>query len=82
MTEMRVTGMPSRYVQGPGALSEIAEHVLPLGGRALVVVDRAVVSSVGDRIRAGLSGAGIRVGVIEYEGELTDSRIVEMKDRT
>jgi len=81
MADVRITGMPARYVQGPGALGQIAEHAGFLGSSALLVVDKVVESSVGDRIIDALTAGDIEASVIEYEGELTDRKIADLKAR-
>ncbi len=46
------TIFPARYVQGEGALSHLSEEVARLGSKALAIVDRGVVSFVGDAIKS------------------------------
>ena len=46
------TIFPARYVQGEGALSHLSEEVARLGSKALAIVDRGVMSFVGDAIKS------------------------------
>ncbi|WP_231711608.1 hypothetical protein [Xanthobacter dioxanivorans] len=50
----RAFGGPHLYVQGPGALSQLADRVAALGGPAFVVADAVVADLLGDRLRAAL----------------------------
>ncbi len=78
---VRVFSAPLRYVQGPGALDRIGEHLGTRHSRALVLVDELLVESVAPRLRRTLADAGVDVTVTAIGGEVTQSRIDELAER-
>lgn len=50
--------MPSRYVQGSGAIDDIGALTAAIGGRPYVVAGRTAFSKVRERLEASLAGAG------------------------
>lgn len=68
---LRVFAGPLRYVQGPGALDELAALVAPYGRRPVVVTDPFVRGLLGDRVEITLAAAGLRPEVRELPGEIT-----------
>ncbi len=74
---MRIFGGPHRYVQGPGALAELAPLVALYGRRPFVIVDAAVM----ELIRARLSPVFTDVEAVTFatfSGECTAAKIDEM----
>lgn len=74
---MRVFGGPHRYVQGPGALGELAPLVALYGRRPFVIVDAAVI----DLIRARLAPVFTDVEAVTFatfSGECTAAKVDEM----
>lgn len=70
----RVMISPSRYVQGPGTLREAAGFIRPLGRRALVVVDRFVLGTMGGLLQKGFND-GLEPFIEEFGGECSRPEI-------
>jgi glycerol dehydrogenase len=66
---------PSRYVQGPGVLSQLAAHVARLGTHALVVTSTGTWGRLGDQAIAGAMDAGIAFSPFVFSGESTAADI-------
>jgi glycerol dehydrogenase len=71
----RIFGGPGKYVQRAGELMRLAEHILPLGRKAFVLIDGFVFDSRGAEIAASLRAAGIEVSVERFGGECCDEEI-------
>ncbi len=75
---LRVFGALSRYVQGPDAIDAIdamGPYLAPLGRRALLVADRAVLERISHRARVACSTAGIECVPLEFSGEITPQEV-------
>lgn len=57
----RAFGSPSRYIQRKGEFDRLHAHVLPLGRKALVLVDRVVLERLGSRLEPALAGVSARI---------------------
>lgn len=66
---------PGKYVQRPGEISRLSQHLAPLGGRALVLIDGLLFERLQPVIVADLEAAGINVCVERFGGECTDTEI-------
>jgi glycerol dehydrogenase len=66
---------PPLYVQGPGALQQLADIAARLGRRSLVVTDPGVERALGSRLRAAI---GQDVPFLILRSEITPSSIVEL----
>lgn len=75
---MRVFGGPHRYVQGPGALAELAPLVALYGRRPFVIVDAAVMDLIRKRLEAVFAGADIAATFAAFSGECTAGKIDAM----
>lgn len=51
----RILVAPRRYIQGPGVLEDLGEHVVKLGAQPLVVVDKGIIGFLGDQIKQSLT---------------------------
>ncbi len=65
---------PGRYVQGAGALSVLGEETARLGESALVIVDKVVAKTLGERIAAALAGHA-EAAIEPFGGECCDDEI-------
>lgn len=70
----KVLVSPSRYIQGPGLLNTAGEHIRLLGKKALVVVDRFVLGTMGDILQQGFN-EGIQAVIEEFGGECSWSEV-------
>lgn len=77
---MRTFASPGRYVQGPGALDDLGEHVGSVGARPLVVADERVQSVVGDRVAATFERRETPYEVVTFREECTTREIERVCD--
>ncbi|MBN9595340.1 MAG: glycerol dehydrogenase [Afipia sp.] len=75
---IRAFGGPHRYIQGPGALSELATLVPLYGKRPFVVVDVAVIGALREQLAALLKPCVDHVEFAEFFGECSASQIEAM----
>ncbi|MCY4139926.1 MAG: glycerol dehydrogenase [Rhodobacteraceae bacterium] len=68
-------GAPRMYVQGPGELDRLGEHVSRYGTEAFLLLDGFVLDSMGDRVRHSLSKAGVRATIERFGGECSACEI-------
>ena len=71
---MRVFGGPHRYVQGPGALAELAPLVALYGRRPFVIVDAAVMDLIRVKLETVFANSGVAATFAAFSGECTASR--------
>lgn len=74
----RVFAGPHRYLQGPGALDQLAGVVAPLGPAPLVVADVFVMELLGARIEQQLVAAGLRPLLRSLSGEITRAAVSDL----
>lgn len=72
---LRVFGSPRRYVQGPGALGELAGIVDGTGGAILLVADAVVLGLLRQRLLEALGAHAGRAAFAEFGGECTAGEI-------
>jgi len=72
---LRVFGSPRRYVQGPGALGELAGIVDGIGGAILLVADAVVLGLLRQRLLEALGAHAGRAAFAEFGGECTAGEI-------
>lgn len=75
---IRTFGAPHRYVQGPGALAELAALVPQYGKRVFVVADAIVAGLLKDRIVAAIGAGAEAVTFGEFGGECSGTEIDRM----
>jgi glycerol dehydrogenase len=68
---MRLFGSPHRYYQGPGVFDDLGTILAPLGPHPLVVVDAFMLGTLGPRLEASLTKAGVRATIRSFGGEIT-----------
>lgn len=71
---------PSKYVQGPGVLTELGTYLAPLGAKPLIVSDDTVWGLVGESVSTGFKDAGVefeRVGFGKYATAKAVDELVE-----
>ncbi|NMB13176.1 MAG: glycerol dehydrogenase [Firmicutes bacterium] len=76
----RVLVAPGKYVQGPGALERLGEHVVQLGTAPLVIVDRTVMELLGDRL-AALLADNLNPLLEPFGGECSRAEITRLQKR-
>lgn len=75
---IRAFGGPHRYVQGPGALSELAALVPLYGKRPFVVADVAVIGTLREQLNTLLKPSTDHVEFAEFSGECSAKQIDAM----
>jgi glycerol dehydrogenase len=78
---MKVMISPSRYVQGPNVINDIAKQcqALALGSKALITGGKTALSIVKDKIAAAFETAGIGMHAELFQGECCDKEIERLK---
>src|SRR5262249_31141421 len=72
---MIIFGGPSRYVQGPGALSVLGTELARLCPKAVVVLDPVIQDRYGADMAATCGGAGVDATQLRFSGECTPEEI-------
>lgn len=75
---MIIFSAPSRYVQGPQLLDQIAEYAQPLGMRAMAVVDAGIRARLGPRLEASFAKVDKPLLIREFSGEITQGCVDEL----
>ncbi|RFA08614.1 glycerol dehydrogenase [Subtercola boreus] len=71
---------PSRYVQGPGAITRLGEFLAPIGSSPLIVADDIVWGFVGHDVESSLKAAGLPVRKEKFNGIPTAVEIDRLVD--
>ena len=72
---LKIFGAPSRYVQGPDALSGLGAFAARLGRRAAVVSDPLVGKMIGERVLRLCAEEQVDAQISLVEGEVTHQKI-------
>ena len=64
-------GSPSRYIQGPGELSRLAEHAGKYGNRIVAVIDSFFYEDMSECLKARCEEAGQQFFGLPFSGEIT-----------
>ena len=75
---IRAFGGPHRYVQGPGALNELATLVPLYGRRPFIVADVAVMGALREQLKALLQPCADGLEFAEFSGECSAAQIDAM----
>ena len=71
----RIFNSPSKYIQGPDALAELASHIEPLGQAALAIATNAGIERVGAKIEGGFEHSNATITFESFGGECSDTEI-------
>ncbi len=77
---IRVAIFPGKYVQGRDAARSIADYVEPLGGSALLLVDKNVHGCVDAPVAKSMQDKGLELYTTEFSGECTWSEVRRVAD--
>ena len=77
----KIFGAPSRYVQGPGALDTLGEHIRMFGHSATLVIDSYVHGQYGERIAAICAEQQVQLDVLMVQGDLTPESIAALCEK-
>lgn len=75
---MRIFNSPSTYVQGPDALSRLAELVAPLGSKVFALTTTSGAALVGDAVRRSFEGAAAELTLFTFDGECAEGAIAQI----
>ena len=79
--ETKIMVFPHRYVQGPGALASISEHLLLLGVcRPLVLLDPAVINVCREPIANDLEPKDMACQFLTFSGDSTWAEVARVKE--
>ena len=76
----KVFNSPSKYVQGPDALSDLGGFVARLGSKALVLITASGKRRVGDKIEAGFASVDAVCVFEEFGGECSKNEVARLRD--
>ena len=68
---LRIISAVSRYIQGPGCLSQLGEATADLGKKPLVVTDEILKDLFGDQLEASFRAASLPYNLLTFPGEVT-----------
>ena len=71
----RIFNSPSKYIQGPDALAELASHIEPLGQAALAIATSTGIERVGAKIEGGFERSSATITFESFGGECSDTEI-------
>ncbi len=71
---------PHRYIQGAGAINELAAHLQPLGDTALAVLDPGVASFMKPKLEEATKGK-IKLIIESFSGESTEAAMKEVAEK-
>lgn len=75
----RIYKSPSRYIQGPGAITELGAHAAPFGSSALGIARTAAIERMGAAIKRGFKREGAMLALEPFGGECTDAEIKRLR---
>jgi glycerol dehydrogenase len=75
---VRVLGAPRLYIQGPGVLTQAAEHVHRLGSRPALITDAEVAELLGPRLVEELAPLAEGFAPLVLSGEITRAAVEEL----
>lgn len=75
---LRVFGAPHRYVQGPGALTQLGELAGLYGKRPLVIADAVVLGLLREQLKTSLGASADAASFAEFGGECTADEIARI----
>lgn len=78
---LKILGFPSRYVQGPGALSEVGAFLRDLNfERPVILCDETVRIEVVPSLAQSLQSSGFPVSLLEFSGEINQDTLASCRD--
>ncbi len=80
-TLSRAFGCPQRYIQGPGEIENLPEHLSALGEKPFFLVDSGVFSFLAPRLQTIFENAGKCCEMMCFAGESCRENIDEVKSR-
>jgi glycerol dehydrogenase len=77
-------GGPGKYIQRAGEMSRLADHLLPLGRKVLVLIDSFLYDRLTGSLKRDLEAAGLSARVEKFAGECSQAeieRVIEVARR-
>lgn len=75
----RIFRSPSRYIQGPGVLSELGENAASLGSSVLAIARPEAIERAGAAIERSFAGSGATVTLVPFNGECSESEVRRLR---
>jgi glycerol dehydrogenase len=75
----RAYGGPGKYIQGPGEIDRLPEHLKSLGDNAFLLVDGFVLDSLGGALRESLAASGLPYVMERFHGECCSEEIARVE---
>ncbi|CBJ79688.1 glycerol dehydrogenase, NAD [Xenorhabdus bovienii str. Jollieti] len=77
---LKVIQSPSKYIQGPGALSHIGQYTKILADHVFVIADNFVMSLIGDAVSKSLEAHAVTSHFEIFNGECSRGEIKRLSD--
>lgn len=68
-------GSPSRYIQGPGEIENLAKYTAIYGKKVLAIIDPFFFDELGRKLEAQYADSGAEVMTLQFDAEVTEKRI-------
>ena len=75
----RAYGGPGKYIQGPGEIDRLPEHLKSLGDNAFLLVDGFVLDFLGGALRESLAASGLPYVMERFHGECCSEEIARVE---
>ena len=72
-------GGPGKYIQRPGEIERLPDHVKPFGDKAFLLVDGFVLDAMGAALRASFEKSGLAHAVERFGGECSSEEIARVE---
>lgn len=72
-------GGPGKYIQRPGEIERLPDHVKPLGDKAFLLVDSFVLDSMGGALKGSFEKSGLSHTVERFNGECSSEEIARVE---
>ena len=81
MKTTRGWGSPSRYIQGPGEIDNLAKYTSLYGKKALAVIDPFFFDDLSAKLKRQYEENGAEIETLMFAGEVTEKNIAEMAEK-
>lgn len=81
MKTTRGWGSPSRYIQGPGEIDNLAKYTSLYGKKALAVIDPFFFDDLSAKLKRQYEENGAEIETLMFAGEVTEKNIAEIAEK-
>lgn len=76
----RIFGGPHRYIQGPGALSQLGAVTAPFGRQPIIIADAFILELIGPQLGTIMQSVGLEPAIRAFGGEITYPAIDALRE--